>query len=165
MATLLVRMLFVTALLVAVIWFLYEADGPLATVHKEAKKEIGTAARQAKEALADVDLEALEAELRETGRVVRRRSAQAARRVAAATEDVRTTAAIESQLALDSRLSALDIDVDTTDGRVTLAGRVDSASDLARAIDIALRQDSVREVISTLQIKRPARAHAPSPPR
>jgi hypothetical protein len=35
----------------------------------------------------------------------------------------RTTAAIKAQLAIDPRLSALEINVDTTDGRVTLAGR------------------------------------------
>ena len=93
-------------------------------------------------------------ELRRTGRVVRRKTEQAARKVAEATEDARTTAAIEAQLAVDPRLSALEIDVDTTDGRVTLAGRADSPEDVARAIDLAFAHENVREVVSTLQVRR-----------
>jgi len=163
---LLLRLVLIVAVLFAVVWLLYEGDGPLMTARKEAKQEIGAATRQAKNALANIDVEAIERELRETGRVVRRRSAQAARAIGEATEDVRTTAAIEAQFALDPRLSALDIDVNTTDGRVTLAGRVDSGSDLARAIELAFQHENVREVISTLQIARPtARVEPSAPPR
>jgi len=162
----LLRIVLVVGILFAVVWLLYEGDGPFMGVRKEAKQEIGAAARHAKDALADIDVEAIERELRETGRVVRRRSTQAARAIGEATEDVRTTAAIEAQFALDPRLSALDIDVNTTDGRVTLAGRVDSAADLARAIELAFQHKNVREVISTLQIARPtARVEPPAPPR
>ena len=45
--------------------------------------------------------------------------------------------------------------VDTTDGRVTLAGRAASPADIARAIEIALDQDGVHEVVSTLQVRSP----------
>jgi osmotically-inducible protein OsmY len=162
----LLRIVFVVGTLFVVVMLLYEGDGPLVSARRDAKKEIETAARQAKDLLADVDVPAIEKELRETGRVVRRRSTQAARAIGEATEDVRTTAAIEAQFALDSRLSALDIDVNTIDGRVTLAGRVDSAADLARAIELAFQHDNVREVISTLQVARPtARAEPPAAPR
>jgi osmotically-inducible protein OsmY len=162
----LLRIVLILAVLFVVVALLYEGNGPLVGARRDAKQEIGTAARQAKDLIADVDVQAIEKELRETGRVVRRRSTQAARALGEATEDVRTTAAIEAQFALDSRLSALDIDVNTTEGRVTLAGRVDSAADLARAIDLAFQHDNVREVISTLQITRPtARAEPPAPPR
>ena len=77
------------------------------------------------------------------------------RQVAEATEDARTSAAIKAQLALDPNLSALDISVDTTDGVVTLAGKVDSPDAVARAMELALEHDNVREVISTLQVVRP----------
>jgi osmotically-inducible protein OsmY len=87
--------------------------------------------------------------------VVRRKSEQVARQVAEATEDARTSAAIKAQLALDPNLSALDISVDTTDGVVTLAGKVDSPDAVARAMELALEHDNVREVISTLQVVRP----------
>jgi hyperosmotically inducible protein len=75
--------------------------------------------------------------------------------VAEATDDARTTAAIKAKLALDRELSVFDVSVDTTDGRVTLAGHVDSPDEIARAIGIAFEQDEVREVVSTLQV-RPA---------
>jgi hyperosmotically inducible protein len=91
-------------------------------------------------------------ELKRTGRVVRRKTEGATTKLEEVTADARTTAAIKGKLALDSELSALDISVDTTDGLVTLAGRVDSPEDMARALELALEQDGVREVVSTLQI-------------
>jgi len=81
---------------------------------------------------------------------------------AAVSKDVRTTAAIEAQLSRDPSLSGLEIDVTTTDGRVTLAGRVDSAGELLRAIEIAFADSNVRQVVSTLQISR-RQAHADQP--
>ena len=65
------------------------------------------------------------------------------------------TAAIESKFALDPDLSAGDITVETSNGRVTLAGRVSSPEDVAKAMRLALEQDSVLEVVSTLQIRFP----------
>ena len=94
-------------------------------------------------------------ELRETDRVMRQRSTQAARSIAEITaEDVRATAALEAQYVVDPRLSGLAIDVSTLEGVVTLSGHVDSGFDLARAIDIAMALDSVREVISRLRVVR-----------
>jgi osmotically-inducible protein OsmY len=103
-------------------------------------------------AVSDIDLKAIVEELKQTGRVIRRKAGQAARKIDDATEDGRTTAAIKSRLALDPSLSALEISVDTTDGRVTLAGKVHSPEDVARAMQIALEQEGVYEVISTLQV-------------
>jgi osmotically-inducible protein OsmY len=52
------------------------------------------------------------------------------------------------------------------DGRVTLAGRVGSAGEVLRAIEIAFDNNSVRQVISTLQIAPPtARVERPTLPR
>ena len=102
-----------------------------------------------------LDVHELGEELKRTGRIVRRKAGQAAREVADATQDARTTAGIKTGLALDPTLSALDISVDTTDGRVTLAGHVDSTDDLARAIRIVLERDDVREVVSTIQVRPP----------
>jgi hypothetical protein len=104
------------------------------------------------------ELSDLERELFETGRVVRQRTLRAP---AALGQDARTNAAIEAQLARDPRLAG-QVDVTTTDGRVTLAGRVDSSSDLLRAIQIAFSESDVKQVISTLQIARPPKP-APSP--
>jgi hypothetical protein len=123
--------------------------------------------RSAGDRLADLDLkldlESIKDELSRTGRIVRRKTAHAAQEVAEATEDVRTTAAIKARLALDPQLSALEIGVDTTDGRVTLTGWVDSPEHLARLVGLALEHEGVEEVISTVRVR--ASSPAPSPTR
>lgn len=156
----LLSLVVVVAVLSLVIW-LRPDDVPLPKAGQEPKQEGPAATSTAADALGDVSLQAIESDLLKTGFVVRRRSSQTARAAPDATESARTTAAIEAQLARDPRLSALRIDVDTSDGLVTLSGRVESATDLARAIDIALTPASVRQVVSTLQIARPAPASAP----
>ena len=159
----LLRLSMIVGVLVIVFLVLPEGNGPVASTRQKAGQELGAAAAHARSALSDVEVEAVGRELRETGRVVRRRSAQAARTFAEATEDMRTTAAIEAQFVMDPRLRALTIEVDTHTGVVTLAGRVDSAADVAHAIELAMRHQNVREVISTLQVVQPvadAQAHA-----
>jgi hyperosmotically inducible protein len=111
------------------------------------------AAAKVEKAVSDIDLEAIAEELKQTGRVIRRKAGQAARKIEDATEDGRTTASIKARLALDPTLSALEISVDTTEGRVTLAGKVNSPEDVARAMQIALEQENVFEVVSTLQVR------------
>ena len=151
----LLRLSMIVGVLVIVFLVLPEGNGPVASTRQKAEQKLGAAAEQARRVLSEVEVEAIGKELRETGRVVRRRTSQAARTFAEATEDMRTTAAIEAQYVTDPRLSALTIDVDTHAGVVTLAGRVDNATDVAHAIDLAMRHGNVREVISTLQVVRP----------
>jgi hyperosmotically inducible protein len=115
--------------------------------------ELRGAAGKVESKVPDLDTAKIADELKQTGRVVRRRAQKTAEHVAEATKDARTTAAIKAKLAFDPSLSALDVSVDTTDGRVTLAGRADSPADIARAIAIAFEQDDVYEVISTLQVR------------
>jgi hyperosmotically inducible protein len=101
----------------------------------------------------NLDLDSIRDELRRTGRIVRRKTVKAAQQVAEATEDARTTAAIKARLALDPQLSALDIGVDTADGRVTLTGWVDSPEHLAKLVRLALEHEGVEEVISTVRVR------------
>jgi osmotically-inducible protein OsmY len=147
----LLRLLFAVAVIVGALWLFQQRA--LEQVTREAKAEVGSAVRGAKEAVEELDAQAIAEELKRTEQVVRRKTTRAVRTVAEATEDARTTASIKARLALDPQLSALEISVDTTDGRVTLAGRVDSAEHVARAIRLALEEDSVHEVISTLQVR------------
>jgi len=151
----LLRLAMIVGVLVIVFMVLPEGNGPVASTRQKAGQELGAVAEHARRALSEGEAEAIGRELRETGRVVRRRTSQAARTFAEAAEDMRTTAAIEAQYVTDPRLSALTIDVDTHAGVVTLAGRVDNATDVAHAIDLAMRHGNVREVISTLQVVRP----------
>ena len=92
-------------------------------------------------------------ELAKTGKVIREKARQAGAAVADATANARTTASIKTKLVEDKGLSAFKIDVDTTDGVVTLSGTVASYEEIDRAIKLALDTDGVYRVISTLQVK------------
>jgi osmotically-inducible protein OsmY len=94
-------------------------------------------------------------ELARTGQVVREKTQKAGRAIADATLNARTTAAIKSKLVADEGLAAFKIDVDSNDGVVTLSGSVSSPDDIARAMKIALEQDGVNRVVSTLVVKPP----------
>jgi hyperosmotically inducible protein len=95
-------------------------------------------------------------ELAETGRVVRQEATVFGKQVADAATDAGITAHIKAKLVADPKLSALDISVSTTDGVVTLSGKVDSAQLVSRAMLLALETSGVRQVISTLQIEKPS---------
>lgn len=96
----------------------------------------------------------IQEELARKGEVVRRAVRDLGQVVADATADGRVTAEIKAKYVADSRLSALRISVNTTDGRVTLAGTVQAPEDISRAMLLALETDGVREVVSTLQVQR-----------
>lgn len=142
------RLSLILGALVAVFFMLPEGDGTVASTRKEAPKPADVAAQ----AKAAAEERAIEQELAETGRVVRRQDVEPLRSPAETALDLRTTAAIEAQFATDPRLSPLAIHVATTHGTVMLAGRVESASDVAHAIELALRHAGVREVVSTLRV-------------
>jgi len=124
----------------------------------------GTAERTASGRLSDPDfsVDSIAQELKATGRVVRRKVSEAGRRLEEGTRDARTTAKLKARFALDPELKAREIDIDTTDGRVTLTGVVDSHEEVARAIRMAVEEDDVLEVTSTLQVS--ARGGALSTP-
>ena len=150
------RLLLLVILVIGLVWFFRD---PIAErLGQRARAEAGHAAKRAEQAgdRLGLDVDRVAEELKRTGHVVRRKAAVAARQVDDATRDARATTRIKARLALDPDLSAREISVDTTDGRVTLAGRVDSAEDVARAIELAMQEDDVSEVTSTLQVRRGA---------
>lgn len=155
---LLLRLVVFAMLVSAILWFVQER-------HFLQGRPMATPLRNAADALADLDykldLDSIREEVTRTGRVVRRKTANAARALGEATEDLRTTGAIKARLALDPHLSALDIGVDTTDGRVTLTGWVDSPERLARLVRLALEHEGVTEVISTVRIRSSLAQDAP----
>jgi hypothetical protein len=155
--------LVVGAVLGVVIWLRPAHDLPSMSARQQIQHEVLAADRQP---ATHAELADLEAELRETGRVLRQRSTLAARDAEQASRDARISAAIEAQLARDPRLSARAIDVTTTEGRVTLAGSVDTSGDVLRAIQLAFAEPDVSQVVSTLQIVRAhARSEQPVLPR
>jgi hyperosmotically inducible periplasmic protein len=155
----LLRLVTLLCLVLVAIWAAQNVD--FGRLRLRAGSDLHGAAKQAEKSVPDLNVAAIAEELKQTGRVVRRRAGQTAQTVAEATKDARTTAAIKAKLALDPSLSALDVSVDTTDGRVTLAGRAASPADIARAIEIALDQDGVHEVVSTLQVQSPRASSSP----
>ena len=100
----------------------------------------------------ELDPDRIDDEMTRTGQVVRRRTRELGQIVAEATADLRITAAIKAQLLRDPELSAWDISVSTTDGRVTLSGNVRSAEHVGRAILLAYETAGVHEVLSTLRV-------------
>jgi hyperosmotically inducible protein len=95
----------------------------------------------------------IQQELDRTGKVLRRQATEFGAAMASASSDTAITAKIKAKYAMDRDLSAFGISVNTTDGRVTLAGDVTSHQQIGKAMLIALETDGVREVNSTLQVK------------
>jgi osmotically-inducible protein OsmY len=96
----------------------------------------------------------IQQELADTGKVVRRQMSDFGAAVADAASDAKITGKIKAKLALDKELSALGISVNTTDGRVTVSGNVTNSKQIGRAMMLALETDGVREVSSTLRVRK-----------
>ncbi len=145
-----------------VIWYYHTEKGGARM--RTAGSQIQTAAESARDVVQEklrvLDLRTndIRDELNRTGQVIRRRARQAGQAIADATADARTTGAIKAKLLASRDLSALSISVNTTQGIVTLSGTVPSTEDISKAMLLAMETDGVQEVISTLQVKQPARA-------
>lgn len=132
------------------LWGLQEyRAGTLATAREHATEIL-----DAKLHLLGLQSAEIERELAETGQVVRHRASAFGEHVADAASDVRITGAIKAKLATDPDLSALDVSVSTTDGVVTLSGRVASSRLVGKAVLLALETSGVREVVAVLRISR-----------
>ena len=57
-------------------------------------------------------------------------------------------------MTLDDTLDAIKIDVDTSDGVVTLTGTVGTEAQHQRAIQLAKETDGVRQVVDRLTVRR-----------
>lgn len=64
------------------------------------------------------------------------------------------TAKIKAKMALDDRVKAARIDVDTAGSVVTLSGRVASDAERARAVQLARDTDGVTSVVDKLTVAR-----------
>ena len=105
------------------------------------------------EKVSEVSVGAIKEELARTGTVVREKTKKATAAISDATANARTTATIKGKFVAESGLASFHINVDTTDGLVTLSGTVSAPEDVAKAVRIALDTDGVHKVISTLQVK------------
>jgi osmotically-inducible protein OsmY len=73
--------------------------------------------------------------------------------VGADLQDAGITAKVKAQLATDSRVSALKIDVDTKAGVVTLSGNVDAPVAKQAAVEIARGTAGVKDVVDRLTVQ------------
>jgi hypothetical protein len=89
---------------------------------------------------------------RDAGARVGETAAVAANQAKNALENGAITAKIKSKMTLDDTLDAIKIDVDTSDGVVTLTGTVDTEPQHQRAIQLAKETDGVREVVDRIKV-------------
>lgn len=73
-----------------------------------------------------------------------------------AISDTTITAQVKAALGADDRTSALDIDVDTREGVVTLTGTVESNAERRAAARVARSVEGVQEVVNELQSLAPS---------
>ena len=80
--------------------------------------------------------------------------ANSSKEVGETVEDVIITAAVKMKFANDETVKARNIDVDTSNGIVTLNGTVSSQAEADRAIELAQTVDGVKNVRSNLIVQR-----------
>jgi len=69
-----------------------------------------------------------------------------------AIEDAALTTAVKTKFLADSAVKGTKIDVDTSDGIVTLSGTVGSRAEADRAVKIAQQTDGVKKVVNKLRV-------------
>ena len=89
---------------------------------------------------------------REAGQEISQKTAAAAKTAQEALSDGALTAKIKAKMALDDSVKALDLNVDTVDGVVTVTGSVRSRAERERALALARETDGVRNVVDRLTI-------------
>lgn len=96
-----------------------------------------------------------ETRAREAGARVGETVAEGANEAQQAVEDGALTAKIKAKMALDDRVKAAQIDVDTANAVVTLSGRVANEAERAKAVQLARDTDGVTSVIDRLTVAQP----------
>jgi hyperosmotically inducible periplasmic protein len=95
----------------------------------------------------------IKADLKRTGEVVRNKTKLATEKVGEEVSDARIVSTVKGKYVLDRHLSALDINVDSSNGAVTLRGTVAAEEFIGRAIVLALETDGVSTVTSKLVVE------------
>jgi osmotically-inducible protein OsmY len=138
-------------------WYLQQEAGK-AQLEQARSQVVSNAQRFAgaiKDKIGEFTVDDVKQEMARTSMVVREKAKTAGQSIADATANARITAAIKTKLVAEPGLSAFAINVDTTDGLVTLSGKVESHEQVASAVKVALETDGVHKVISTLQVHPP----------
>ncbi len=124
---------------------------------EKAEEKMEEAAKMAKESAEKVvkamalGAEELKKEMAEKGKIIRKKE-EVGEEATQQIEDSVITSKIKAKYAASPELSAFDISVDTSQGVVNLTGTVDSYGSVAKAIEIALDTEGVKEVEALLQV-------------
>ncbi len=94
----------------------------------------------------------VQADARAAGEKAKETAAGAMDTAAVKAKDALITTSVNAELAKDSQLSALRIDVDTVDGRVALKGTAPDSASRERATSLARAVDGVKSVDNQLSV-------------
>lgn len=97
-------------------------------------------------------LDAAVAETRREAADARAEASAAMERAGERIDDASITAKVNAALAGDPRLSAMNIDVDSTQGRVSLSGSAPDEGSRQRATELALAVEGVKGVDNQLRV-------------
>ena len=125
-------------------WNLNDGDDEVAET-REAARDAGRAVGTAGETAA--------ARGREAGAEIGERAGQAAAGAQRALADGSLTAKIKAKMGLDDTVKALNLNVDTVDGVVTVKGVVHSEAEKQRALQLTRETDGVRQVIDRVTVR------------
>ena len=90
---------------------------------------------------------------REIGAAAGERAGEAAEATQRALSNGSVTAKIKAKMALDESVKALNLDVDTVAGVVTVKGVVRSEAERQRALQLARETEGVKQVIDQLSVR------------
>ena len=92
------------------------------------------------------------AEVKEESREAAAKAGEVADKAGAAITDAAITSAVKAKFLADTTVKGLRIDVDTSNGMVTLNGNVTSRAEADRAMTLARDTDGVKTVHNNLKI-------------
>jgi len=135
-------------------WYLQQDAGKarLAQARSHVVTNAQKVAGTIRDTITDWSVDDIREEMARSSMVVREKATAAGQTIAGAAANARVTAAIKTKLIAEPGLPALNINVDTTDGLVTLSGKIGSHEQIAKAVKLALETEGVHKVISTLQV-------------
>lgn len=117
---------------------------------EEPNSAVGTTGERPRVDLPSIDRD----RAREVGAKVGEKTADAADQAQRAVSDASLTGKIKAKMTLDDTVKALNIDVDTSGGIVTLNGTVDNEAQHQRALALARETAGVKQVVDRLQVRQ-----------
>lgn len=118
----------------------------------ETREAVGTAGENAAQATRDAGSTAAD-KGREIGATAGERAGEAAGAAQRALSDGSLTTKIKAKMALDDTVKALNLNVDTAAGVVTVKGVVHSEAERQRALQLARETAGVRQVVDQLTLR------------